>query len=69
MTGLPLATVWDMASRNPARLLNCEQTRLARSSRADLAVFDYLKPKSEIRMRATLASGALRFGQLPDAND
>jgi N-acetylglucosamine-6-phosphate deacetylase len=68
MTGLPLAAVWDLASRNPSRLLNCEQTRLARGSRADLAVFDYNGPGSEICMRATLASGVLRFGQLPACN-
>jgi N-acetylglucosamine-6-phosphate deacetylase len=67
MTGLPLAGVWDMASHNPARLLNLELVRLARGSRADLAVFDYDGPGSEIRMRATLASGTPRFGHLPAA--
>jgi cytosine/adenosine deaminase-related metal-dependent hydrolase len=68
MTGLPLAGVWDMASHNPARLLNLELVRLARGSRADLAVFDHDGPGSEIRMRATLASGTPRFGHLPAAS-
>jgi N-acetylglucosamine-6-phosphate deacetylase len=54
-----------MASRNVARALKVEEHRLARGSRADLAVFDWQGPGSDIRIRATIAAGELQFGQIP----
>jgi N-acetylglucosamine-6-phosphate deacetylase len=62
MAGVPLAVAWNMASHNPARLLGCEPVRLAR---ADLTVFDYAGPDSDLTVRATLADGCVRFGAIP----
>jgi N-acetylglucosamine-6-phosphate deacetylase len=62
---LSLRDSWDMASRNVARALKVEEHRLARGSRADLAVFDWQGPGSDIRIRATIAAGELQFGQIP----
>ncbi|HLQ46990.1 MAG TPA: amidohydrolase family protein, partial [Planctomycetaceae bacterium] len=64
--GLPLRDAWDMASRNPARALKCEEHRIARGSHADLVLFDFAGPGDRIRVRATVAAGELRFGTLAD---
>ena len=64
--GLSLRDAWDMASRNPARALKCEEHRIARGSRADLVLFDFAGPGDRIRVRATVAAGELRFGTLAD---
>lgn len=62
--GLSLQDAWNMASRNTARALKLEEHRLARGSRADLALFDWTAPGDPIRIRATVAAGDLRFGRL-----
>ena len=62
MTGIPLGDAWEMAARNPARLLGFEIGRLARGGLADLALFDCESPQGRIIVRATLASGDCRFG-------
>lgn len=62
VTGLPLARTWDMASRNPARLLGFEVQRLARGSRADLVVFDHDPDNSRITVRGTIAAGRVVHG-------
>lgn len=62
--GLSLTEAWDMASRNPARLLKYEEQRLARGSRADLVQFDYAGVGTPIQVRATVAAGELQFGKL-----
>ena len=64
VAGISLRDAWDMASRNPARALKFEEHRLARSSRADLVLFDFAGPGDEIHVRATIAAGELRFGTL-----
>ncbi len=61
---LSLRDAWDMASRNTARALQCEEHRLARGSRADLVQFDFAGPGDQIRVRATVAAGELRFGEI-----
>ncbi|MBL8850501.1 MAG: amidohydrolase family protein [Planctomycetaceae bacterium] len=62
VTGLPLGRVWDMASRNPARLLGFEALRLARGSRADLVVFDHDPAASRIIVRGVVAAGRVVHG-------
>jgi len=59
---LTLSQAWDMASRNPARLLGFEVLRLARGSRADLVVFDYDRDQQQITVRTTLAAGRVEWG-------
>lgn len=54
---LTLGQAWDMASRNPARLLGFDVFRLARGSRADLTLFDYDADATRIDIRGTLAAG------------
>ena len=61
---LSMHDAWNMASRNTARVLKVEEHRLARGSRADLALFDWNAPGDSIRIRATIAAGELRFGNL-----
>ena len=61
---LSLHDAWNMASRNTARVLKVEEHRLARGSRADLALFDWNAPGDSIRIRATIAAGELRFGNV-----
>lgn len=63
---LSLREAFDMAGRNPCRLLGCEEVSLSAGSRADLVMFDYHGPGSRIRWRATVASGELRFGSIDD---
>lgn len=61
---LSLREAFDMAGRNPCRLLGCEEVSLSAGSRADLVVFDYAGPGARINWRATIASGELRFGTI-----
>ena len=63
--GVSLREAVDMASRNPARLLSCDEIRLRRGSRADLIVFQHDGPGSPLRIEATIAAGELRHGRLP----
>ena len=60
---LTLGQAWNMASRNPARLLGFDVFRLARGSRADLTLFDYNPQSVRIEIRATLAAGCAVFGE------
>ncbi|MEO1998291.1 MAG: amidohydrolase family protein [Planctomycetaceae bacterium] len=60
-----LKTAIDMASLNPARLLGCEQTRLLRGLKADLFCFTQ-SPLGQLSVIATIASGVLRYGNLPN---
>jgi N-acetylglucosamine-6-phosphate deacetylase len=59
---LTLGQAWDMASRNPARLLGFDVLRLARGSRADLAFIDYDRSRRQITVQATFAVGRLVWG-------
>lgn len=62
--GISLREAIEMASRNPARLLGFEEFRLRRGSRADLMLFHVSPETNRLRITATVASGALRFGEL-----
>lgn len=62
MTGVSLGEAWEMAARNPARLLGYEIGRLARGGRADLTVFDYSPNAYAIAVRGTMLGGVLRYG-------
>lgn len=62
---LSLREAFDMAGRNPCRLLGCEEVGLTPGSRADLVLFDYAGPGASFEWRATIASGELRFGEIP----
>ena len=61
---LSLREAFDMAGRNPCRLLGCEEVNLVAGSLADLVVFNYAGPGSRLEWQATVASGELRFGTL-----
>ena len=61
---LSLREAFDMAGRNPCRLLGCEEVRLSPGSRADLVRFDYSGQGTRFNWRATVASGELRFGAI-----
>mgnify|MGYP006416097503 CR=1 FL=1 len=65
MGGVSLSEAVDMAGRNPARLLGFEEIRLHRGSRADLMLFHYAGAGSKLEFVATLAAGAVRFGEIP----
>lgn len=58
----------DMTSRNPCRLLNCPEAQLRPDSLADLFVFRYPGPPANLEILATLASGELQYGRLPNVN-
>jgi N-acetylglucosamine-6-phosphate deacetylase len=62
---LSLREAFDMAGRNPCRLLGCEEAGLTPGSRADLVLFDYAGPGAQFEWRATIASGEVRFGKIP----
>lgn len=64
MAGVTLAEGCDMAGRQPAALLGCEDVLLQRGSRADLMVFDWDPDGGRVQVRATIADGVLRFGAL-----
>ena len=54
----------DMASMNPARLLNQEVVRLRRGSLADLVIFRRPENGEKLNVEATIAGGELKFGEL-----
>jgi N-acetylglucosamine-6-phosphate deacetylase len=62
MAGVSLGQAWEMAARNPARLLGFEIGRLARGGPADLTVFDVDGATSRITIRAVVAGGEFRYG-------
>lgn len=62
---LSLREAFDMAGRTPCRLLGCEEVQLSPGSLADLVLFDYAGPGSPLKWRATIASGEVRFGEIP----
>lgn len=51
MTGVSLAVAWDMASRNPARLLNCPPARIEVGAEVDLVLFDHDPANHALRIR------------------
>lgn len=66
MADLSLQQAFDMAGRNPARLLGFEEIRLRRGSRADLVLFHQNESSGRFEFTATVAAGALRYGEVPD---
>lgn len=60
---LTLGQAWELAARNPARLLGFEVVRLARGARADLTVFDYAGEPARIVVRGTIAGGCVVHGE------
>ncbi|WP_397569487.1 N-acetylglucosamine-6-phosphate deacetylase [Schlesneria sp. T3-172] len=54
----------DMASMNPARLLDQEVVRLRRGSRADLILFHLSPQDPKLKVEATIADGELKYGEL-----
>ena len=67
VAGLTLSEAFDMAGRNPCRLLGLEEVRLRRGSRADLVLFDFDGAGKPLRFRATLSRGVVRFGEVNSA--
>lgn len=63
MAGLSLQQAFDMAGRNPARLLRCEDIRLEAGSRADLVAFHHRKATGRIEILSTVAAGELRYAE------
>lgn len=59
MTGLPIAECWDMASRNPARLLGCPEYLLTVGSRADVTCFNWNDATASLEVTATYLAGEL----------
>lgn len=59
-----LAEAFDMAGKNPCRLLGLEPTRLRRGSRADLVQFDFDGAGDTIRWRSTVMGGRIRYGEV-----
>ena len=64
LAGASLRDAVDMAGKNPARLLGLESIRLARGCRADLFLFHVPGPGHPLTVRATVALGKLRFGEI-----
>ena len=67
---ITMQAAFDMAGRNPARLLGLEQVRLRRGSRADLVVFRaesdcQTEPGTKIHWLTTIAAGQVRYGAVP----
>lgn len=62
--GVSLSEAFDMAGRNPCRLLGIEVTRLSRGSRADLVQFDFDRPGDSIHWRSTVMGGAVFSGDV-----
>ncbi len=65
VAGLSLQDAFDMAGKNPCRLLGVEPVQLRRGSRADLVAFHYEGPSSRLEFLATVAAGELRHGEIP----
>jgi N-acetylglucosamine-6-phosphate deacetylase len=61
MAGVSLAEACDMAGRQPARLLECEEVRLQRGSRAHLCLAHWRPGAGRLDVQATIAAGELRF--------
>lgn len=57
---LSLADACDLAGKNPARALGCEEIDLVPGSRADLIVFDAVP--SHLTIHATVLDGEIRYG-------
>jgi N-acetylglucosamine-6-phosphate deacetylase len=68
VAGLSLSEAFDMAGRNPCRLLGLEEVRLRRGSLADLVLFDFDGPGQPLKFRATISRGKVRFGDLSQAS-
>ncbi|VAX38309.1 N-acetylglucosamine-6-phosphate deacetylase [hydrothermal vent metagenome] len=66
MAGLTLQQAFDMAGRNPARLLGYEQIELKAGSRADLVLFYHAGAGKKIDIIATVAAGILQYGTILD---
>ncbi|MFG0295574.1 MAG: N-acetylglucosamine-6-phosphate deacetylase [Maioricimonas sp. JB045] len=66
MAGITLGQACDMAALNPCRLLGVPVVTLTRGSRADLILFRYGGSGSRLEITASLLSGALRYGDLPE---
>ncbi len=64
MAGISLGEACDMASRQPALLLGCEESRLQRGSRADLMLFRWSPGDRRLHVRATIVDGVVRHGTL-----
>lgn len=62
--GVSLKEAVDMASRNPARLLDYEVVRLRRGSLADLMVFRVPPGGNRLEIEATIANGELMYGEI-----
>ena len=62
MAEVSLQAAFDMAGRNPARLLGFEEVRLEPGSRADLTLFRRT-PDEGLEFLATIAAGAVRYGK------
>ncbi len=68
--GVTMKDAFDMAGKNPSRLLGLEQVRLRRGSRADLVLFrrdtaDGESGATRINWLTTIAAGQIRFGNVP----
>jgi len=66
VAGVSLSEAFDMAGLNPCRLLNLEEVRLRRGSRADLTVFNLPAPGQPIEWLTTVSAGEVRFGSPPE---
>ena len=64
---LSLSEAFDMAGRNPCRLMGLEEVRLRRGCRADLVLFDFDGVDSPLRFKATVSRGVVRFGDVNPA--
>ena len=63
VAGVSLAQAFDMAGKNPCRLLGLEVTRLRRGSRADLVQFEFAGPGDSIHWKTTVLGGVIRYGE------
>ena len=61
MADVSLQEAFDMAGRNPCRLLGFEVVRLQRGSRADLVLFHYDRAAIKLDVVRTIAAGVDRF--------
>lgn len=64
MCDLSMQQAFDMAGRNPARLLGFEEIRLRRGSRADLVLFHQNENSGRFDFVATVAAGEVRYGEV-----
>ena len=66
VAGVSMSEAFDMAGRNPCRLLGLEEARLRRGSLADIVLFNLEGPGQPIEWLATVAAGEVRFGAIPE---